>query len=114
VSAQGCVKGVVTWAVFWRGERAKLQRQSRLRGRKRTLCSERSARLDRWHQHIHLRQWQPVDVVRRVRAYRLESLQAGLAAVYDLKTGWSYISRSQANAYGANLPAGTSSHPFTR
>lgn len=28
-------------------------------------------------------------------------------AVYDLKTGWGYISGSQANAYGANLPVGT-------
>ncbi|MGJ7503204.1 RHS repeat-associated core domain-containing protein [Variovorax sp. ZT5P49] len=31
-------------------------------------------------------------------------------AVYDLKTGWAYMSIGQAKAYGANLPAGT---PFT-
>ncbi|NII53786.1 RHS repeat-associated core domain-containing protein [Luteibacter sp. SG786] len=33
--------------------------------------------------------------------------KAAPIAVYDLKTGWGYISRFQANAYGANLPVGT-------
>ncbi|MFN4329268.1 MAG: RHS repeat-associated core domain-containing protein [Limnobacter sp.] len=35
---------------------------------------------------------------------------AAPTAVYDLKTGWAYMSIGQAKAYGANLPPGT---PFT-
>jgi hypothetical protein len=35
---------------------------------------------------------------------------AAPTAVYDLKTGWAYMSIGQAKAYGANLPTGT---PFT-
>jgi len=56
-----------------------------------------------YYDHIEVRYGYPDSS----RADVVLGPKAAPIAVYDLKTGWGYISRAQANAYGANLPVGT-------